>query len=67
MKQLILAALGVMLMIYVGYVGMERQSSFGAFFMFVGVCTAVGLALDFANAVRERNRKAALRKLGLNK
>jgi hypothetical protein len=63
MKKLAIALLAVILMIYLGYIGMESDSSSGPFFMFVGSCTAIGLTLDFVIAVRERIRKANLRKL----
>ena len=63
MKQLILALLAVILMIYIGLMGMESHASSGPFFMFVGCCTAIGLSMDVYNAVRERIRKAQIRKL----
>ncbi|MGC3945833.1 MAG: hypothetical protein QM762_15140 [Chryseolinea sp.] len=65
MKNLILATLAVILVIYLGYLGMQHKHSIGPFLMFVGVCTSIGLAIDINNAVRERIRKANLRKLGI--
>ena len=67
MKDLILATLAVILVIYLGYLGMQHKHSIGPFLMFVGACTSIGLAIDISNAVRERIRKANLRKLGINK
>jgi hypothetical protein len=68
MKQITLAITAIVFMIYLGLAGMETQSSSGPFFMFIGVCTAIGLTLDIVIAVRERIRKAnvqaTLRKLG---
>ena len=64
MKKLALALFAVVLMICLGFLGMESNSSSGPFFMFVGSCTAIGLTLDFYNAVREKIRRAHLKKLG---
>jgi hypothetical protein len=63
MKKLTIALLAVILMIILGFIGMESKSASGPFFMFVGTCTAIGLTLDIFNVVRERIRKANLRKL----
>ncbi|HYF69848.1 MAG TPA: hypothetical protein VD884_17015 [Ohtaekwangia sp.] len=65
MKKLTLALIAVAFMIYLGFLGMESKSSSGPFFMFVGVCTSIGLTLDIANVIRERIRKANLKKLGI--
>jgi hypothetical protein len=67
MKKLTLALLAVIFMIYLGYLGMEMKSSSGPFFMFVGACTAIGLSLDVWIEIRERVRKANLKKLGIHK
>jgi F0F1-type ATP synthase assembly protein I len=67
MKKLTLALLAVIIIIYLGFLGMESKSTSGPFFMFVGVCTAIGLTLDVFNVIRQRIRKANLRKLGINK
>jgi hypothetical protein len=63
MKKLTIAVLAVILMIYLGFIGMNNHSSSGPFFIFVGSCTAIGVTLDIVIAVRERIRKANLRKL----
>jgi hypothetical protein len=67
MKQIILAIAGIVTMIYLGYYGMENQSAMGPFFMFIGICTAIGLTLDVANMIRQYVRKSNLRKLGIQK
>lgn len=67
MKKLALALLAVIVMIYLGINGMEQQYASGPFFMFVGVCTSIGLTLDVYNAIREKIRKSNLKKLGINK
>ena len=68
MKQFALALLAVTFMILLGVYGMENNSMSGPFFMFIGVCTAIGLFLDVVNALRQRIRRANvqanLRKLG---
>jgi hypothetical protein len=63
MKKLILAIVGVIFMIYLGFDGMENQMASGPFFMFVGVCTSIGLFLDIMNVIRQRLRKSRLEKL----
>jgi hypothetical protein len=67
MKQLLLAFTGISVLIYLGYYGIENQSESGPFFMFIGVCTAIGLTLDVANVIRQWVRKSNLRKLGIEK
>jgi hypothetical protein len=68
MKQITIAITAIIVMIYLGFDGMQNQSASGPFFMFLGVCTAVGFTLDIINVVRTRIRKANiqdnLRKLG---
>jgi hypothetical protein len=63
MKQFFLAITLVIFMIYLGFDGMANQSASGPFFMFVGVCTAIGLTLDISNFIRNLIRKSNLRKL----
>ena len=67
MKQISLAIAAIVLMIYLGYVGMSNQSASGPFFMFIGICTMAGLALDIINITRQWIRKSNLRKLGIHK
>jgi hypothetical protein len=68
MKQITIAITAIIVMLYLGFDGMQNQTSSGPFFMFLGVCTAVGFALDIINVVRTRIRKANIqgniRKLG---
>lgn len=68
MKQIAVAILAIVLMIYLGFSGMQAQSTSGPFFMFIGVCTAIGFSLDVVLALRNKIRKANiqnnLRKLG---
>jgi hypothetical protein len=64
MKKITLALLAVVFMIYLGFYGMEHQSSSGPFFMFIGVCTAIGLTLDIVNMVKEKIRRSRISKLG---
>jgi hypothetical protein len=67
MKQILLAITGIIAMISLGYYGMENQSAIGPFFMFIGVCTSIGLTLDITNVIRQWVRKSNLRKLGIQK
>ena len=67
MKQISLAIAAIALMIYLGYDGMANQSASGPFFMFIGICTAIGFTLDLTNLVRQWIRKSNLRKLGIGK
>lgn len=67
MKQISLAIAAIAFMIYLGYVGMSNQSASGPFFMFIGICTSIGLTLDLTNMVRQWVRKSNLRKLGIQK
>ena len=67
MKHILLASTGIIVMIYMGYYGMETQSQSGPFFMFIGICTAIGLTIDITNLIRQWIRKSNLRKLGIGK
>jgi hypothetical protein len=67
MKQITLAIVLVIFMIYLGFDGMANQSASGPFFMFIGVCTAIGLTLDITNAVKGKLRKINLRKFGIDR
>lgn len=67
MKQFILAALAVILMIILGIEGMKSQLAMGPFFVFVGGCTSIGLTLDIIHVVRQRIRKSNLRKFGIGR
>jgi hypothetical protein len=64
MKKIILALLVVLLLLNLGLYGMEAKSSSGPFFMFIGVCTAMGLTLDVIIIIREKIRRARISKLG---
>jgi hypothetical protein len=59
-----LALIAVSLMIYVGVTGLPGSAISGPFFLFIGGCTAIGLALDIVNHVRKELRKGRIRKLG---
>jgi hypothetical protein len=67
MKQISLAIAAIIFMIYLGYDGMSNQSASGPFFMFIGICTSIGLTLDIVNMIRQWIRKSNLRKLGIQK
>ena len=60
---LTLAILAVVCMLYAGFDGIARQYSYGPFLVFVGVCTAVGVAIDFFNHVQLRLRKNKISRL----
>lgn len=64
MKKITLALLAVVFMIYLGFYGMENHLSSGPFFMFVGVCTSIGLALDIIIMIKQRIRRSRISKLG---
>lgn len=64
MKKITLALLAVIFMIYLGFYGMANHSSSGPFFMFIGICTAIGLTLDIVNVIRQRLRRSRISKLG---
>lgn len=59
-----LALLTVVAMIYAGWNGIQHNYSYGFFFVFVGVFTTVGLALDVINHLRTQIRRDQVRKLG---
>jgi len=67
MKKIALALLAVIFMIYLGADGMEKQYASGPFFMFVGVCTSIGLCLDILNVIKDKIKKANLKKYGIGK
>ena len=64
MKNIILAILLVVLLLVLGFHGMEIKSMSGPFFMFVGVCTSIGLVLDIIIMIKARIRKSRISKLG---
>jgi hypothetical protein len=64
MKKLILALLAVILMLNLGFYGMEVKSTSGPFFIFVGACTAIGLTLDFIIVIKQKIRRSRVSKLG---
>lgn len=59
-----LALIAVALMIYVGVTGLPGSAMSGPFFLFIGGCTGIGLALDIINHIRKELRKGRIRKLG---
>lgn len=68
MKQVIafsLALLGICVLIYMGTDIIPSNQKLGLLFIFVGVCTFVGLTIDIINHVKEKARKSHLRKLGI--
>lgn len=64
MKKILLALLVVVLLFNLGFYGMEMKSTSGPFFMFIGVCTAIGLTLDIITMIREKIRRSKISKLG---
>ena len=58
-----LSFLAVGMMILIGMMQMSNHEAGGIFFVFVGSCTMLGLAIDVANHVKERIRKNNIRKL----
>lgn len=64
MKKILLALLVVVLLLNLGFYGMEMKSTSGPFFMFIGVCTAIGLTLDIIIMIREKIRRSKISKLG---
>lgn len=64
MKKITLALLAVVFMIYLGYYGMTNHSSSGPFFMFIGICTAIGLTVDIIILIKEKMRRSRISKLG---
>ena len=61
---LCLAIIAVVLMLIAGYDGMSKNYSYGPFITFIGVCTAIGVAIDLFNHIQIRIRKSNVRKLG---
>lgn len=64
MKKVTLAIVAIVFMLYLGFQGMANQSISGPFFMFIGVCTSVGLSLDIINMIRQKLRRSRISKLG---
>jgi hypothetical protein len=58
-----LSFLAVGMMILIGMMQMSNNETGGIFFIFVGTCTLLGLAIDMVNHVKERIRKNNIRKL----
>jgi hypothetical protein len=61
---LLLAIVAVALMLYAGFDGLSKNHSYGPFIMFIGACTAVGVAIDVFKHIQVRIRKSNVRKLG---
>jgi hypothetical protein len=67
MKNLTTLALAFVLvgvMLYAGVNGILRDHSYGPFFIFLAVCTGMGLTFDVTRLIRERARKSNIRKFG---
>lgn len=60
----ILAFTLVCVLFYAGVNGILRGHQTGPLFVFLGVCSAIGLAIDTAKLLRERERRANARKFG---
>jgi hypothetical protein len=58
-----LSFFAVGLMILIGMMQMSNNQNGGIFFIFVGTCTMLGLAIDMTNHVKEKIRKNNVRKL----
>jgi hypothetical protein len=59
---LVIVLVGVLL--YAGMNGIQRDHSYGPFFIFLAVCTAAGLSLDVRKLVKERIRRSNAKKFG---
>jgi len=67
MKNLAVFALALILvcvLFYAGVNGTLRGHATGPFFIFLGVCSAAGLALDTTKLVKERLRRENSKKFG---
>lgn len=60
---LALAIIAVCSMLYAGFDGIDRDYSYGPFLVFVGACTAIGVAIDLMNHVQLRLRKSRIGRL----
>lgn len=58
-----LSFLAVGLIILMGVMQMSNNQTGGTFFIFVGTCTLLGLAIDMGNHLKEKIRKNNIRKL----
>lgn len=61
---LFLAFVMVAVMFYAGVNGIIRDHSYGPLFIFLAICTATGLTFDVTRVIKERIRKANIRKFG---
>jgi hypothetical protein len=61
---LFLALVLVAVLLYAGVNGVIRNHSYGPFFIFLAACTATGLSFDITRFVKERLRKANIKKFG---
>jgi hypothetical protein len=59
----ITAIVAVTAMLYIGASGISQKLSFGPFFIFIGVATAVGLSIDIILHIKQQIRKSNVRKL----
>jgi hypothetical protein len=60
----VLALTLVCVLFYAGVNGMLRGHATGPFFVFLGVCSAAGLAFDATKLVKDRLRKENAKKFG---
>lgn len=58
-----LAFLAVIMIILIGVMQLSDDQTGGIFFLFVGICTFVGLAIDMATHMKEKIRRNNIRKL----
>jgi len=61
-----LALVSVIVMLYTGLNGLDKDHSYGFFFTFIGGATTVGLGMDVVNHLKLQVRKHNIRKLGRN-
>jgi len=59
-----LAVIAVIVMLYAGFDGLNKNYAYGPFITFIGSCTAVGVCIDVFNHIQVRIRKGNVRKLG---
>ena len=59
-----LAVVAVITMLYAGFDAMTRNYAYGPFLIFIGVCTGIGVGIDFYNHVLTMIKKSRIGKLG---
>lgn len=60
---LTLAIIAVCTMLYAGFDGITRDYSYGPFLVFIGMCTAVGVAIDCFKHIQMRLKKSKISRL----